>query len=719
MKQKLFYLLLSVAVWYGCTDQLELPDNQPVETRASVTKETGEFYYYANGEKHYLDLNPEYVFVASSSEESLAPVKLFRNIKVNDIREDRSATAIAGTGDVKQYWTEVKISPDTRTTHSQTLSQLRNTTKDLIVSPYFKTSTAEKIGLSNYFYVKLKKEEDISKLRQFATENQVKVIGQNQYMPLWYVLSITPQSDKNALEMANHFYESGAFQYAEPDFMEDNLESFYPNDALFGQQWGVTSSSLPNAWNESQGEGIRIAILDQGILKTHPDLQDNIDPYSYDTETATIPSRLLGAHGTSCAGVAAARGNNGIGITGVAPKAKLMDISSTLYLNIQTQLKQATGIMVAFQAGADIISNSWFTETQNTMITEAIMTATTYGRNGKGCVVIYASGNHEASRVAYPSSLPQVICVGAIGRDNRRASFSNYGENLSVMAPGVEILSTTYDGDYRNVNGTSFACPYVAGVAALVLSANPNLSAIRVKDIIEKTARKLTGYVYEINKPNGLWNNQMGYGIIDPYAAVQGANSSITGPSLLWANVTGAYKVIGMNENDMSWSTTGHSGLMTMSPTGNLTILNHEGTVRLNSTVTVKAEKPDENLYLHKEVQIIQRYIDGYFKHSDGRQEELKGNNASIIYDQPYEIRVKPNDRHIFYLTHPDKNLHGGNVRWTTNYISGYYSYIYYYDNPPRAEFSVLNGDYRIEFEVEYSLPGLGSTKKMITVRPK
>ena len=107
---------------------------------------------------------------------------------------------------------------------------------------------------------------------------------------------------------------------------------------------------------------------------------------------------------------------------------------------------------------------------------------------------------------------------------------SCYGSVLDVMAPGVRVPTTTSDGKYRDdFNGTSSACPHVAGVAALVLSVNPNLTALQVRNVIESTAQKVGGYNYQgvTGRNNGTWHSEMGYGLVDAYAAVQAASAAV------------------------------------------------------------------------------------------------------------------------------------------------------------------------------------------------
>ena len=166
--------------------------------------------------------------------------------------------------------------------------------------------------------------------------------------------------------------------------------------------------------------------------------------------------------------------------------------------------------------------------------------ALSHGRNGKGCVVVFAAGNDNSS-VNYPAnSNDSIIVVGAMSPCGERKNpsscdgenwwGSNYGNELDVVAPGVKIRTTDNVGivgktqtDYMtNFNGTSSACPHVAAVAGLILSVNQNLTQKDVADIIELTAQKVGNYSYTQNtgRSNGTWNNEMGYGLVDAYAAV-------------------------------------------------------------------------------------------------------------------------------------------------------------------------------------------------------
>ena len=168
------------------------------------------------------------------------------------------------------------------------------------------------------------------------------------------------------------------------------------------------------------------------------------------------------------------------------------------------------------------------------MIDNAIINAATTGRGSLGCVIVYASGNSGNQVVKYPGRLPATIAVGNMSMCNQRANpqscddihsyGSNYGVDLDLMAPGMKIATLDIGGGTTtDFSGTSAACPHVAGVAALVLSANPNLTLEEVRRILQYSCNKVGSYCYNwtSNHPDGPWNDQMGYGRINAYNAVQ------------------------------------------------------------------------------------------------------------------------------------------------------------------------------------------------------
>lgn len=419
-------------------------------------------------------------------------------------------------------------------------------------TPFFEINNAE-AGLSHLFYVKLKNINDLNILKNKCFENKVEIVGQNQFMPEWYTIQVSKWSNGNALEMANVFYETNLFAASEPDFLvNDQLHCV--NDPVFSDQWNLKNTGLNGwtagvdlnmcqAWTLTSGSSnIIVAILDEGLELNHPEIA-NYTTISYDSETKTSPSTVYGSHATAAAGVIGAKKNNGIGTAGIAPDCKIMSVSNKLKGNPDSRKARADGINWAWQNGASVINNSWSSSIKYQIIDDAINLALTKGRNGLGTVVVFSTGNEDANSISYPSNaIPDIIAVGAASPCGQRKSKtpiscdgavwgSNYGEGLDVVAPGVFIPTTDRVGDpgYSNSDyinnwfGTSAAAPQVAGVVALMLSVNPDMSQKEVSRVIQKTAQKIGNYSYvsDANKPNGSWNEEVGYGMINAYEAIR------------------------------------------------------------------------------------------------------------------------------------------------------------------------------------------------------
>lgn len=408
--------------------------------------------------------------------------------------------------------------------------------------PCYNDDQGLELWLTGYVLVKLKSANDVSTLYAEARKYGLEVLEQDKFMPLWYLLQGGDDITMPLTDIANRMYESGLFASVSPDFACNGSEISY--DPYVHSQWGLYNSTnegydinVSQAWNYATGRGVKIAIVDNGVDIWHKDLAANADSaLSYDAVTNTSPNKIYGvrtnldigslSHGTHCAGIAAAVRNNGICGSGVAPDAKLMTISSHY-----TSDELAKAINWAWSEGADIISCSW-TCAAAVKIKEAFDNAIIYGRDGKGCIIVKSAGNQgkTSGKITWPGTYrKEIITVASMDNDGFLSETSSFGDSLFVMAPGTFIYSTLVGDGFGIMNGTSMAAPHVAGVAALILERNNDLTADQVRMMIGRTAKRVGKdfrnngefFKYNINKEFGAWNMFAGYGLVDAYNAVK------------------------------------------------------------------------------------------------------------------------------------------------------------------------------------------------------
>ena len=399
------------------------------------------------------------------------------------------------------------------------------------------------VQMSNRFYVQLYDSiNDLPLLYDIVKETNTTILGKIPYMSDWYALSVRNSIIDNSLEMSNYFYETGLFKNTDPGFIFDfTPSSVCVNDSYFlSHQWNMEAINACDAWTVSNGsQNIKIAIIDKGIDRSHSEfnISNFINEYNCHTRTSA-GYQVYTDHGTQVCGVISADHNHNR-IAGVSPSCKIIPISYSSLDTSTVAEDLAAGFAWAVSHGADVINCSWgdqncLTWLHSTVLESAIQNALINGRNGKGCIVVFAAGNQNSTQLDYPArTFSDIITVGASDNNNKRDNISSYGEKLDVIAPGKNIYTTDIDNYYITKTGTSFAAPHVSGIAGLILSVNPNLTQKEVADIIESTAQKVGGYSYtpQSGRPNGTWNEQMGYGLVDAYEAVMKAKDwFIQGP---------------------------------------------------------------------------------------------------------------------------------------------------------------------------------------------
>ncbi|MBO9542651.1 peptidase S8 [bacterium] len=299
------------------------------------------------------------------------------------------------------------------------------------------------------------------------------------------------QADPN-IEYAEPSYQMKAFDLPSRD-------EGTPNDTLYAQQYAPQIVQAPQAWRTSKGSGMVIAVLDTGLDTTHPEFAGRVVT-GFNAITRKSDVRDDHGHGTHCAGVAVAAANNGQGVAGIAPDAKIMPIKVLAADGAGSDAYVARGIAWAVKNGADVISLSLGGPGENKTLAAAVQSALS-----KGVPVVSAMGNDGSGEKAFPAAYPGVIAVGATNAKDQTADFSQYGNWISVTAPGVQILSTfpTYKVtlneygfglNYAVLDGTSMATPAVAGLAALMRARyGRKLTPAQLKAKLEGAADKVAG----------------------------------------------------------------------------------------------------------------------------------------------------------------------------------------------------------------------------------
>ena len=285
-----------------------------------------------------------------------------------------------------------------------------------------------------------------------------------------------------------------------------------PNDPYFSSEWHLADISAPQAWDLCTGSsGVVIAVLDTGICLTHPDFQGKILPgYNYVSSNTNVADD--NGHGTWVAGTATADSNNGTGVASVAWGTKILPVKVADSTGYAYYSSIASGINYAVAHGARVINISIAGTTSSSTLQNAMNYAWS-----KNVVVVCAAGNYGNSAPEYPAACVNAVAVSGLEPGDTLAGWSSYGSYVTVCAPGDGIITTDRSGGYSTVAGTSFSSPIVAGVVALMASANPSLSNAQIVSILKSTATDLGASGYDVS---------YGYGKVNAYEAVLSAISA-------------------------------------------------------------------------------------------------------------------------------------------------------------------------------------------------
>ena len=425
-----------------------------------------------------------------------------------------------------------------------------------------------KLALTEQILVEFRPGASPARRRKLLEGLDLQLVGRSEFDPSRHTLVPTAvRRASRSLDLANELVAADdVIAFAAPNFLAQ-MRKGSVNDPQFAAQWhldnrgqragvALQDARAIGAWNLVGGgdRSIVIAVIDDGVDVDHPDLKGNIwtnraarardrhgrdfvddsDRYNpcpkvfnapfHDTEKNDI-------HGTPCAGVAAAVGNNGRGVAGMAWNCRLMAVKIMAGPALAPHDRIADAIRYA-STHADVLSCSWAVA-PSPDIESAITYAVTRGRGARGSVVCVAAGNERASRIGFPANDDEVVAVGACNDRGRHSAYSNRGPELAIVAPSDDDDTrrqgiTTTDVSLRgkgystgaycdDFGGTSSATPLVAGVAALVLSANKSLEWHQVREVLTSTADKIDSSGGHYRSSHSL---KYGFGRVNAEAAV-------------------------------------------------------------------------------------------------------------------------------------------------------------------------------------------------------
>lgn len=416
-----------------------------------------------------------------------------------------------------------------------------------------------------------------------------------------FKLNFAATADVQALIKA--YTATGVLEYAEPDYIA-GINTVTPNDPYFQYSWGLNNNGtfayssytpvagadmdMKKAWDITQGSSaITVAVIDAGAKLDHPEFSgriwqntDEVAGNGIDDDGNGYIDDYRGwnfvsgnnnptddnGHGTNVMGIIGANGNNSIGYAGVDWNCKLMVLKTQNSSGSGSYSAMASAIYYAADNGAKVINMSLGGSASATALQDAINYA--YAHN---VTVVAAMGNNNSSVPSYPGSCTHVIAVGATTCADTRASFSNYGSHISVVAPGDVIFGLSYlsNTDYTTgMSGTSQATPAVAGVLALLLAQNPARTPDQLRTIIESTAEDQVGSASE-DVPG--FDIYYGHGRVNAFAALSGCAAPVVG-AISGAASLCAGASITLSDTTLAgiWSS-GSTGIVTVSASGIVT----------------------------------------------------------------------------------------------------------------------------------------------------
>jgi len=369
---------------------------------------------------------------------------------------------------------------------------------------YYLNTSGQKLGVSRNLIIGSDQPQLLKTTTQKYNLKFLKKLADDIYL-------YQTDSSTKTLNICNNIAHEKDILFAHPDFLIQKIKR--TADSYYKYLWHLKNLeykgadiNVEKAWQYTKGENILVSVIDEGIDIDHKDLKENIAGFAnYNDPNTNYPGTNSGNwHGTACAAGLLVAAENGTGVVGVAPKSRLIAVrySDT---NASKDIEAFNDLM---HQGVAVISNSWGSYTKLDAYEAIFKKLATEGRDGKGILIFFATGNEHIDMdqpgINDESESEYVISIGASTHRDEIASYSNYGSALDFLAPGGvaggQLVTTDAMGEkgYTDWNynfnfiGTSAAAPIAAGVGALILSANPDLTRDEVLDILKESAVKST-----------------------------------------------------------------------------------------------------------------------------------------------------------------------------------------------------------------------------------
>lgn len=352
---------------------------------------------------------------------------------------------------------------------------------------YFTTPNGDVVAMANRLLVEVR---DPHTLKAVLALPQVQDHAALAHLEKTHIELLETSDVATALALLPTLVQMPGVVSAQPDLAQ-NVTRHGDRRYLDWKHFDLAKAiGLNDAWRLTQGQGVRIAVIDSGIDLQHPDLRGTQLLASFDVEQRTrntTPKAANEGHGTLVAGLIFAR-HNGIGVDGVAPQAGLIDI------RLMSGWASATviGLQAAAQAGADIINCSWTFPLMLDPVAHLVDELVSRGRQGRGILLVVSAGNRlrEIVRPDEFPAYPGLLTVTAV--DHHGAPYgAAYGKGVFIAAPGMVRTTGPHFGGYEPLGGTSAAAALVSGTIALMLAVNPQLSHIQVRKLLTDTAEAI------------------------------------------------------------------------------------------------------------------------------------------------------------------------------------------------------------------------------------